>query len=320
MKTYLESSSESPFLKNYKWASSFLCWTVVALVLTVNAYSQNIQPDIKELYEKHKNTIGFYRACGSPSNFEAQQSNFTYYLKHLNNLKSLNLIWRDYKEELEFDYYYQFLTEDSLRITFLDLAKRFRQVGQMSFQDDISMGEYDKLESINGTQTYRLIKNLIDSVIVPLYERPVYYCSTKYAPSSDFSSTTDILIDKLNFVASVAPSKFKSSYLAQIKALQAPKITEVPVSLTKEEEAKLTKLRSLISIYENEWGIAIFDYEKLHLLVKEYGHDIPLNVCKYYIDSLIQLFKVDGARMLSGLNSKVTKIINGKMPIIRWGS
>ena len=319
MKTYIESSSESLFLKTYKRLNSLIFWPLVALLLSFNAYSQNAQQNIKELYETHKNTIGFYRACGSPSSFEDQQSSFTYYLEKLNNVKNMNLIWRDYKREMDVDDYAQFFTQDEMRIIYLDLAKRFKQIEIVAFQDDFSLGEYDKVDKVNGSQTYKLMKKVMDSVVVPMYESPVYYCSKQYIPSPNNSSTTDVLIDKLSFVASVAPSKFKPYYLAQIKALQVTETTQAKVSLTKEEEAKLTKLKSLISIYENDWGVAILDYEKLHLLAKEYGHDIPLKVCKYYTDSFIQLFTMNGARMLSELNSKVTKIIKGEMPIIRLG-
>jgi hypothetical protein len=164
MKEYLESSSESLFLKNYKWLGSFIFWTVVALMLTLNAYSQNTQQEIKELYEKHKNTIGFYRACGSPSNLENQQSDFTYYLKHLNNVKNLNLTWNDFYEVTEvnyIDYYKQFFSEDEMRIIYLDLAKRFRQLDKTIFQEDVSTSDYNKLDAINDTQTYGLIKNLM---------------------------------------------------------------------------------------------------------------------------------------------------------------
>jgi hypothetical protein len=319
MKTYIESSTESLCFKTYKWLNSSICWTLVTLFLSFNAFSQNSQQDIKELYEKHKNTIGFYRTCGSPSSFESQQSSFNYYLAHLNNVKNLDLIWRDYKRELDFDDFEQFFGQEEMKSIYRGLSKRFKQIEIVAFQDDLSIGEYDNLNKIKDTQTYRLIKNFMDSVLVPMYESPVYYCNKQYVPSPNNSSTTDVLIDKLRFVASVAPSKFKSSYLAQIKALQVPTTTQAKVSLTKEEEAKLTKLNNLISIYENDWGVAILDYEKLHLLAKEYGHDIPLKVCKYYTDSFIQLFTMNGARMLSELNSKVTKIIKGEMPIIRLG-
>jgi hypothetical protein len=145
---------------------SFIFWTVVALMLTLNAYSQNTQQEIKELYEKHKNTIGFYRACGSPSNLENQQSDFTYYLKHLNNVKNLNLTWNDFYEVTEvnyIDYYKQFFSEDEMRIIYLDLAKRFRQLDKTIFQEDVSTSDYNKLDAINDTQTYGLIKNLMDS-------------------------------------------------------------------------------------------------------------------------------------------------------------
>lgn len=317
MKKYFESSSESLFLKNIGRMSSFICWMFVVFMFTVNAYSQDIRQDEKELYEKHKNTLGFYLFCGSPSNLENQQSDFIYYLQHLNNLKNLNLDFRKWIKEAEINNNDEFFTENEMSSLIIDLSKRISQINLSMFQEDIE--DFNMFDEIKSTQTYRLIKNLTDSLFIPVYESPVYYCNAKYVPSPSIANKTDVLIDKLSFVASCSPSKFKSSYLAQIKALQSPKTTEVAVSLTQDEEAKLTKLRSLISIYENEWGFAIFNYEKLHLLAKEYGHDIPLKVCKYYTDFLIKLFKVDSETMLAELNSKVTKIINGKMPIIRWG-
>lgn len=320
MKISIVVKSVAEFIKNIRAMGSCIRLAIVVLMVTTNAYSQHTQQDINALYERHKNTIGFYRACGSPSTLENQRADFASYLDHVNNLKNANLIWRDFKSETEVDYYSQFIAEDSMKLVYSDMAKRFRQLGKMSFQEDISTGDYDRLDAIKGTQTHKLIKNLLDSVIIPLYEYRVFYNHSKYVPSSDFEDNKDILIDKLNFVASIAPSKFKSSYLAQIKALQAPKIAQNTVSLTKDEEVKLTNLKSLISVNEDQWGIAVLDYEKLHLLAKEGGHDIPLKVCKFYIDSIIQFYQQGGERMLFELNSTVTKIINGKMPIVRLRS
>lgn len=186
--------------------------------------------------------------------------------------------------------------------------------------ENLSPDENEPLVNIKGTKTFTLIENLIDSLILPVYDRPVYYCTQQYRPSSsEFNSITEILIDKLKFLASVAPAQFRSSYLAQIKALETPiAIDQTLPTLTKEEEVKLIELRRLISINGDHWGVAMLDPQMLHLLAKEQGQDIPFKICKYYIDALIKMYSIGtNSRQLSNLNTKVTKMLNGEIPIMR---